>query len=210
MRDDEPAWLEGHIPPRRIPDRSDGLPGCAVLLILAGLAGLVSLLSGVAAGQAPDDALLLARVCIHEAGWEDTGDCEAIHAVILGVSERRGISYRRAAFAYAGGALDRHGAKAWAAELTPACREPASWPDPPHNGWPAYVDRCRAAFARAREVYEGTRSHACPADPHDWGGPIDRPRARRLGLIRIDCSAGDVETLNDFYLRPSLVREGGE
>ena len=185
------------------------IPGCASGFLVGLAIGLACWLAASVAGAQPDH-VILARVAIHESGWHDTGDMEAIHAVILGVAERRGLTYRLAAHAYAGGALDGTSAKPWASELTPACREPASWPPPPHNRWPAYRERCLAAFARARETVAGLRVHACDVAPHDWGGDCDVPRARRLGLIEIDCGLGDVETLNHYYLRPSLVREGGE
>lgn len=147
----------------------------ALLVVVAIAAVLVA--AAVASSQRrPTDVELLARVVVHETGWEDTGDAEAIHAVL------------------------------WPRMAT-VRREDGSLEVRPHPGWGAYVERCTAVMARVREVLAGERVHHCEREPHDWGGRVDRARARRLGLIEIDCSAGDVETVGDYYVRPSLLEE---
>ena len=44
-----------------------------------------------------DDALILARLTVHEAGWDSPADAVLIHQVLLGIVERDGVSYARAA-----------------------------------------------------------------------------------------------------------------
>lgn len=148
------------------------------------------------------DAEVLARISVHEAGWEDTGDMEAIFGVLSVGGERAGISWRSFARSYARRLHAGSVSRLWASQLNERCAEPPSWPGPPHAPWSAYRERCEAVMVRAREVLSGARVHGCPVPPEDWGGRVDRARARRLGLVRIECARGDVDTRNDFYLRP--------
>lgn len=173
----------------------------------------------------PTDVEVLARIAVHETGWEDTGDLEAIYAVLHNGAEREGISFQAFARSYSSRLMAGTVTRSWAAQLTEACTRPPSWPRvttrchgrgedrmcavEPHAAWSGYVDRCRAVVARARETIAGERTHHCEREPHDWGGRVDRERARRLGLIEVECSAGDVETIGDYYARPSLVRAEG-
>lgn len=171
------------------------------------------------AQRRPTDVEQLARIVVHETGWEDTGDAEAIYAVLVAGGAREGITWQAYARRYSRRLHRGEVSRRWAAELTEDCERPSSWPRSvtvrledgslavrPHPGWGAYVERCQAAMARVREVLAGERVHHCEREPHDWGGRVDRARAARLGLLEIDCSAGDVETVGDYYVRPSLLR----
>lgn len=161
------------------------------------------------------DTLLLARICVHESGWESPLDCAAIHQVLVAGSEREGMSYRSYAFAYSGRALRGETLRSWVAHLREDGREPLNWPRSvtvrrgeelrvePHAPWGAFRDRWLTTLETARMVMSGELRSSCVTPPHDWGGRVDRARARRLGLIRIECG----ETHNDFYLRPALVRD---
>lgn len=160
------------------------------------------------------DVEALARITVHEAGWEDTGDMEAIFAVLRSGAEREGTTWRAFARRYSrrlhAGTVERR----WASQLTEECSRPSDWPETvivrdgdsltvrPHAPWGAFRERCEAVMVRAREVLAGERSDGCPVPPEDWGGRVDRARARRLGLVRIDCSLGDVRTVDDYYIRP--------
>lgn len=191
------------------------LPGCfGAILIVFGLALLVA----IGQGQSSSDVEQLARIVVHETGWEDTGDASAIFAVLTSGAEREGITWQAYARRYSRRLHRGEVSRRWAVELTEDCARPPSWPRVvtarasdgalsvrPHPGWGAYRDRCQAVMARVREVLAGEREHGCPSEPHDWGGRVDRERARRLGLIEIDCSRGDVETVGFYYLRPSLT-----
>lgn len=192
-----------------------------LLLIFLALGILVALFGSTADAQVPRSrALLLAQVTIHEAGWEDTGDMEAIDAVFRAGAERSAIRYESFANSYSGriwsGATD----KPWVRHINERCNEPAEWPTiiirrrvdregnetftrVRHASWSVFRERCVAVMARAREVVAGER--VAPCAPHDWGGRVDRERAARIGLVPVSCDLGDVETRNDFYLRPSLI-----
>lgn len=187
--------------------------------IFGAIAAALVALASSAHGQAhTSDALVLARVCVHEAGWEDAGDCEAIHAVLAGGAARHGLNFRAYAFAYSGRALRGLTSRPWAAQLDESGGAPSAWPRVStvrrggvavvveHAPWSAYRDRWLAALERAQSIVAGERTHGCEREPHDWGGAVDMERARRLGLIEVDCSRGDVATRNRFYLRPSLLR----
>lgn len=167
----------------------------------------------VEAQSRASDTLLLARICVHESGWDSPQDCAAIHQVLLAGSAREGMTYRSYMYSYAGRALRGETARAWVANLREDGREPDGWPRTVvvrregelrverHAPWDAFRDRWAIALQNARMVMSGELTHTCETPPHDWGGRVDRDRARRLGLIRISCG----ETRNDFYLRPALV-----
>lgn len=176
--------------------------------LLAALAALLATSSAEAqrAYRAPDH-LTLARVCVHEAGWESVDDCAAIWEVLRAGAERGGYSVRVYALAYSGRALRGQTSRPWVAELNEEGSRPRSWPTTwqgrPHPGWGAFRTRWLALLEACRLIVAGEVRSSCEDQPHDWGGPVDDRRARRLGLIRIDCG----ETLNRYYQRPSLIAE---
>ncbi len=159
------------------------------------------------------DTLLLARICVHESGWDSPLDCAAIHQVLVAGAAREDMSYRSYAYSYSGRALRGETSRSWVAHLREDGREPENWPRTvvvrrggelvvqPHASWAAFRDRWLVTLETARMVMSGALSHSCETPPHDWGGRVDRARARRLGLIPVECG----ETRNDFYLRPALV-----
>lgn len=188
----------------------------------------VSLLIGsawplVARGDSEGDALLLARICVSEAGWTcwDTNDGVAIHEVLLRGARRNGLSWRSFARSYAsratGAEPTTHPRLSWIAELDASGRAPASWPTMsstvrrdgtvavrPHPPWSRYREQWLAILSRAREVIRLTLETSaewsvCDTGPEHWGGVVDRERARRLRLVPVSCG----ETVNDFYVRPA-------
>lgn len=197
----------------------NNIPTILVYAFTAALASLISLFGSIVTSQRrATDVELLARITVHETGWEDTGDMEAIYAVLREGAAREDISWRAFLGRYSSRLVSGDVDRAWAAELTESCERPPSWPTTayarlrdgtmvlrPHASWSAYSERCRAVMERAREVLAGERADGCERPPHDWGGRVDRDRARRLGLIEVDCSLGDVETIGDYYVRPSLI-----
>jgi hypothetical protein len=171
-------------------------------------------------------ALLLARICVSEAGWYcwDTGDGLAIHEVLLRGAEREGMRYESFARTYArratGTVPTTSPRTAWVAGLWDDGRPPTAWPVStfvrqrdgsarvvPHPPWAAYRARWLGILARAREVVGLSLATSgewsvCGAPVHDWGGAMDRERATRIGLIEVECG----QTANDFYARPSQMR----
>lgn len=170
-------------------------------------------------------ALLLARICVSEAGWEcfDTRDGVAIHEVLLRGAERLGISYSSFARTYSPRAtgFEPSPLRPWVGGLREDGAAPSAWPRvitrrradgtssvEPHPPWAIYRPRWLAVLARAREVVGYTLDDVdewspCDGSVHDWGGAMDRERARRIGLIEVECG----ETSNDFYARPSQITD---
>lgn len=193
--------------------------------VLAPLALLLSLASGVAFGQDSSIPahLVLARICVSEAGWDcfESGDGLAIHEVLLRGAARRDTTYVDFARTYsprATGAVPSR-LRPWVGGLREDGEAPSSWPRvvtrtrhdgsvavDPHPPWSRYRGLWLAVLARARSVtaltLEGVGDWSpCARSVHDWGGAMDRARAERIGLIPVDCG----ETSNDFYARPSIV-----
>lgn len=196
-----------------------------LLILFLALMTLVSAATSSAQSRLTPEVALM-RLCISEAGWEciDTGDGLAIHEVISRGSLRQEVSYTSFARAYAGRLLGSrpHSVSRlrWVGQLDARCREPHDWPRVvttrgrdgtvqvrPHAPWGAFVERCRAVMAWAQEAIQAYPVATvdtwgpCAQAVHDWGGAMDRERARRLGLVRVSCG----DTRNDFYARPSLI-----
>ena len=179
------------------------------------------------AQRAPSPALLLARVCVSEAGWNcwDNGDGLGIHEVFLRGAERHGMSYAGFARSYssAAGRERTHLSERmrWVRELAADGSAPPSWPAHryirregrvevrPSIPWSHYREAWLAVLARAEQVvrdYTLTNIvdwRVCEAPVHDWGGAMDRERATRIGLVEVECG----DTRNDFYARPSLIAD---
>jgi hypothetical protein len=172
-------------------------------------------------------ALALARICVSEAGWAcfETGDGMGIHEVILRGAARHRMSYAGFARSYSS-AAGRERAHLttrmrWVRELNERGEAPPSWPTQHHvrrrgvievrpsPPWSRYREPWLAVLARARNVVRAYSLNnieswgVCQSAVHDWGGSMDRARAERLRLIEVECG----DTRNDFYARPSLVRE---
>jgi hypothetical protein len=154
--------------------------------------------------------------------WSDDADMRGIHAVLLAGAERHGMRYLSYAAAYARRLIGRQGtiSRPWLWELRPDGRQPTQWPTEvwvsrasgavrtAHAPWAVYRQRWLDTYARAGEVSALTLDTwhewgVCSEPPDDWGGSVDRERAARLGLIRLECEG----TRNDFYLRPSTVAQ---
>lgn len=72
-------------------------------LIIGALCALLATCAPVrASATCESDALLLARICVSEAGWSahESGDCGAIAYTITATSSERAISFRAAARAH--------------------------------------------------------------------------------------------------------------
>lgn len=185
---------------------------CAATSGAGAAMGALLALAVPADAQHVPDYLLLARICVHEAGWEAEADCAAIHEVLTAGAEREDLSYRTYAYNYAGRALRGETSRAWVANLREDGREPEGWPETtlvrdgdavsvrPHAPWSMYRDRWLGTIAIARRVIAGEIAARCAEPVHDWGGRVDRGRARRLGLVEVECG----DTRNDFYARPAL------
>jgi len=92
------------------------------------LAGLACLTPTTTALRRVSDLELLVRTAVHEAGWEDTGDMEAIYAVLTAGAAREGLRFSSYARAYSSRLHSGDVSRRWAAELTEDCAAPPSWP----------------------------------------------------------------------------------
>ena len=173
-----------------------------VLALGLGVAASRGCVVGVhAQAHRPGDALLLARLCVSEAGWDcwQTGDGAAIYDVLRTRSAARRQTWRTAARSYAphvGGRLAPRTARGrWVAQLREDGEQPAGWPA--RASWSAYRERWLGVLAEARRVVAEGVVSPCSERVEHWGGVVDRERARRLGMRRVDCGP----TRNDFYAR---------
>lgn len=171
------------------------------------IAALCALLAPCAPTRAlssrESDALLLARICVSEAGFRahETGDCGAIAYTLLGTVAERGVSLRAAARAHsprATGARPTSDARlAWVAQLNESGLRPAAWPAAPHAPWSAYRARWAEVLERSRELVtwsleDHERDSMCDAPPVTWAARWHTPSP---GLRAIDCG----DTANLFY-----------
>lgn len=181
--------------------------------LIAFLLLCIGLCTEPCAGQRPaPDHVLLARICVSEAGWRcwDTGDGLAIYEVLSSGAARYGMSFSAYARHYAPratGIRPAEGRTAWVAQLHATGARPPAWPST--SPWSRYRPQWLDVLETAEEVLSLDAARArewspCTSSVHDWASQAERSqeRAARLGLVRVPCGG----TLNHFYARPSVVR----
>jgi hypothetical protein len=172
----------------------------------------VALLAAAALALAPiahaqstarlDDQLALARVAVSEAGLLATEDeIAAIHAVLRARCER--CRLLTSARAYSSRVFDarRTDPRAWVAFLDPRGIRPTHWPR--GMDWNAYRLNWLHVYELAGRATRGELPHRCDESPVHWGGSVDRERAQRMGLVRVNCG----DTRNDFYVLPRSAEQ---
>ena len=177
-------------------------------LVISALCAVVGLVAAPmhASAACESDALLLARICVSEAGWRthESGDCGAIAYAITATSTERAISFRAAARAHsprATGARETSDTRlSWVAGLRRDGGEPAAWPAPPHAPWAAYRERWLEVLDRARELVtwsleDHEADSMCEVAPVTWAARWHTPSP---GLRAIDCGG---LVVNQFYAR---------
>lgn len=168
------------------------IPGCAVVLVLAGIAGLVTI------AQSQDDpGLLLARTCVHEAGFDSPADCQLVHAVLSGIVERDGVSYRQA-WRLASPRLARCDVRrSWVCRLRADGERPAGFP----ARWSRYRDRWMAVLEVSRRLIAGEQVAAvCAERPRVWGSRSDVARGRARGRRWVDAGCVGARNLGGRWL----------
>jgi hypothetical protein len=143
--------------------------------------------------QQPDPGLVLARVCVREAGFRAhrTGDCSGIWTVLDRVGRGDVI---RGAELYAHGTRDLTGRRPWVPNLGARPGAPSGWPKA--LDWKGYERDWRALLAYARRLVAERPIIACR--PHHWGDRHgDRVRAEGAGMSLVNCGA----TRNLFWRR---------
>ena len=158
------------------------------------------------------DHVLLARICVSEAGWQcwDSGDGLAIYEVLSTGAARYGVPFATYARRYAPratGVRPSEGRTSWVAQLQASGVRPVAWPST--SPWHLYRPQWFDVLETAEDVLslDGSRAREwspCASEVHDWASSSEpsRQRASRLGLIPVNCGT----TLNRFYARPSVIR----
>lgn len=135
-------------------------------------------------------ALMLARVCVSEAGWEGYDECTVIVHAFVYQAHERGISVDQQICAYAPNSCNRERTdpRRWIAHLHPERRTaPPGWPR--GMSWSEHRAKFTAMLLVASRAYRGTIPSACPTALH-WGAQWCRPcrdRMRAAGFERAGC-----------------------
>jgi hypothetical protein len=154
------------------------------------------------------DALVLAILSVHEAGWEAEADMRGIHAALRHIAERTGSRYATAGCIHSGRALRGETSRSWVAGLDVRGSRPSSWPSvvlthrrdgtvdvEPHGRWGSFRGRWLATLELARRVVLEEPSGTCL--PETWGSDADLlARARRSSRTWVEVDCG--ETRNHF------------
>jgi hypothetical protein len=148
----------------------------------ATIAALLWLAVGHASAQ--PDALTLARLAVHESGWDSPADVALIHEVLTGIVERDHVSYRTAARLAAPRFARCAVRRRWACGLREDGRAPPHW----HGArWERYRDRWTTILEVARTLLAGgTVAPACRERPRVWGSRADVARGRARGRRWVD------------------------
>lgn len=175
----------------------------AIAAILVACACLVVTAPAVAqrCPRVPDH-LILARLTVHEAGWEAEADMRGIHAVLRRIAARDSISFARAACLHSGRALRGETSRAWVAGLDEDGARPVRWPSAAtrcrdgvcrveeHAPWVAFVDRWRRTLELAAHVVAHADATFTDCAPLTWGSRMDVRRGEERGRARfetVDC-----------------------
>lgn len=147
-------------------------------------------------------SLLLARVCVSEAGWSCWArhDGYAIHEATLrrmGENDSVRAALRRYSPRATGVESTNDERLRWVSQLNERGDRPRDWPGPPHAGWERYRGQWLSVLERAREVVTWTLDDrdewsVCDESPSDWAAPEHPPSP---GLTWVDCG----RTRNRFY-----------
>lgn len=178
--------------------RADRYAFAVLLLVLA-----CTRCGSRAHAQEHDDALDLARLCVHEAGFDSPDDCTGIYAVIANGAEREGMTWSAFARVYSRRFFAGTSAQPWALQLDED-RGPHgvrwSWTHPRVGGLPSRHDAFSALVAHCRVLFGGGPS----VDATDWGSESDMRRrasqGRRFRVVAVGASH------NVFSVRRGLDR----
>lgn len=144
-------------------------------------------------------ALMLARVCVSEAGWHGHDECTVIVHAVVHQAQVRGRSVEAQICAYAPNSCNpnRQDDRRWIAHLHPErSQPPPGWPR--GSSWAQHRAYFVAMLLVAHRAYIGELPSACPGAFH-WGSQGCRPcrqRMREHGFVRAGCG------LSNAWWRP--------
>lgn len=130
---------------------------------------------------ADDAGLLLARIAVSEAGFNDSDDGEAIALMSMRQARDRGmelVAFLRARYKRALAPASARRNRPWLAGLTRSLDAPPLWPHA-NQPWTARRGQWRDLLTRMDRVAAGRSKLTCIA--HVWGGPeVDAKRIARI------------------------------
>jgi hypothetical protein len=137
-----------------------------------------------------DDGLELARLSVHEAGFDATSEPAAIYATAVSEGARAGMTWPRWLRAHSHRFARHQVSRAWVYRLHRDGRDPRAGID-----WRRYRPRWLAMLAAADAAI--TSPPVCIA--RTWGSDADAERVRRLRLPLVEVGCGN--TRNHFFAR---------
>lgn len=141
---------------------------------------------------ASDDAVTLARLCVHEAGWDSPADCALIHAVLMGIVERDGVTYEQAAELAAPRLARCMVSRRWVCGLDEDAARPAYWP---LASWETHRPQWLDILDHAQRVISGEVESPCSSTPRVWGSAADVARGRGRGFTWVDAGCRGTRNL---------------
>lgn len=135
-------------------------------------------------------AVMLARVCVSEAGWQGHEECTVIVHALVYQAQARDIPVQQQICAYAPNSCnpDRDDNRRWIAHLHPERRyAPPGWPR--GMRWSEHRAFFAAMVLVAARAYRGEEPSPCPGARH-WGArwcSECRERMEEHGYVRAQC-----------------------
>lgn len=135
-------------------------------------------------------AVMIARVCVSEAGWTNHDECAVISQAFVYQAQMRDRPIRQQICAYSPRSCDpnRTDHRRWISHLHPERRRPPpGWPR--GSNWELRRSQFAALVVTAARAYRGEFTSSCPAAIH-WGSPYCRScreRMREHGYVRGYC-----------------------
>jgi len=158
---------------------------------------VIALLLVASLAHAQPDHIILARVAVHESGWESPADVALIHQVIQGIATRDGVTFRRAASLASPRLARCEVRRRWVCGLGEAGERPRGFP----GRWSRYRDRWLVLLGVARRALAGeVVSGPCAERPRVWGSREDVRRGRARGRRWIDARCPGARNLGGRWL----------
>ncbi len=138
-------------------------------------------------------ALVLARVCVHEAGFDAdrTGDCDGIYAVLKRVGRGDVV---RGAYKYSRRLMSGITSRPWVLYLG-SLLVPKLWPS--HLDWDQYKQQWSRMLLHATRLVSHKTLPRCAPDHWGMRYGVDMARALRAGWDRVTCG----DSKNAFWLK---------
>lgn len=163
-------------------------------IIILTLVGLSLLMCGspVHCQERHDDGLDLARLAVHESGWEYPEETAAIYAVAMHGAERTGMTWQRWLAVHSPRFAAHTVQRSWVYRLDREAHDPRAG-----ISWATHRDRWLAYLAAADAAIGAPV--VCVA--RTWGGIEDYRRRRARGIFDRVVSCGDTRNIYSVSAR---------